>query len=72
MGHVCINHGTVVMHKPIVDEREQLMSIKLCVVFQLKKKSGNLEGCFFKSCLVCWGKKEEKKKRISLLHVIHV
>lgn len=47
------------MHKPTMDEREQLMSIKICVV--LEKKSGDLEGCFFKSCLVCQGKKEEKK-----------
>lgn len=53
------------MHKCSVDEKEQLISIKFCVVFQLKKKSGNLEGCFFKSCLVCQGKKKKKRKRES-------
>lgn len=69
------------MHTPTVDEREQLMGIKLYVVFQLKKKSGNMEGCFlfflpflffFKLPSMSGGKKSRKEKENQPLHVIHV
>lgn len=46
VGRICMNHSVTVVDKPTVDEREQSARMKHCSVFQLKRKSGVLEGCF--------------------------